>query len=91
MRLASLRLRGTKAEFQPADIVSMVDRKIRGRMAWGLRKPDLSGETEGACLPIPPVPSFPEWGNQPYEVVEELCFISIEENQRLIDERRTGK
>jgi hypothetical protein len=91
MRLASLRLRGTKAEFQPADIVAMVDRKTRAGMAWGLKKPDPSGETEGACLPIPPVPSFPEWGNQPYEIVEELCFIPIEENQRLIDEQRTGK
>ena len=87
MRLASLRLRGTKAEFEPSDIVDMVDRKTKGRMGWTLRKPDPSNETAVAWLPIPPVPSFPEWGDRPYEVIEELCFIPIEENQKQLDQQ----
>jgi hypothetical protein len=88
IRMAALRLQGTKAEFKPEDIVEMVEGRNRGGMGWSLRKPDPTNERAVACLPIPPVPSFPEWGVNPYEIIDELCFIPIEENQKIIDQQR---
>jgi len=88
IRMAALRLQGTKAEFKPEDIVEMVEGRNRGGMGWSLRKPDPTNERAVACLPIPPVPSFPEWGDKPYEIIDELCFIPIEENQKIIDQQR---
>lgn len=85
IRLAALRLQGTQAEFNPQDIVQMVEGKSCGGMGWTLRKPDPTGEKAVAWMPIPPVPSFPEWGNKPYEIIDELCFVPIEENQKLMD------
>ena len=86
VKFAALRLKGSKAEFEPKDIIEMIESRSGAYVQWGLRERAPSREGAIAWMPIPPVPSFPEWGDKPYEIIEELCFIPIEENRRLIEE-----
>jgi hypothetical protein len=78
IELASIRLAGTKNEFHANEIISLVE--TRSRSPLGQRMKGEDSPQYVARLPVFPAPSFPEWGDQPYEVIEEFCFERVDQS-----------
>ena len=77
IELASLRLAGTKNAFHANEIISLVE--ARSRSPLGQRMKGEDSPQYVARLPVFPAPSFPEWGDRPYEIIEEFCFERVDQ------------